>query len=338
MPKRSNDFQRLIAMLTQLSSGGAAVHESVEVLEIASGQRREVDVVALGEVAGHQTTVFIECRDWQRKQDVQWVEQARTKFDDLGANVKVLVSSSGFTKSALQKAAHYGIKTISPGEITDEFVGRLVNSVSEIQYHHWVTLTLKAEAVIARDGVTQQQELPGNVPVWLADGSQASLFVDLVQHVTSSHTRMHHDEWDEMFRTGAEKYGEGKVRFVATGDGPAPVFNGQKVYLKGISSQSGEEELFEIANVVVQFEAQRTVVDVAVTHGEYDGTYFSTGKSVVGQGNSLQLVCTENVDGEFDLMGRIDGTVESLGPLIGAAMGTKSEPPVEADESARIVD
>ncbi len=338
MPKRSNDFQRLIAMLTQLTSGGAAVHESVEVLEIASGQRREVDVVALGEVAGHQTTVFIECRDWQRKQDVQWVEQARTKFDDLGANVKVLVSSSGFTKSALQKAAHYGIKAITPGEITDEFVGRLVNSVSDIQYHHWVTLTLKAEAVITRDGVTQKQELPGNVPVWLADGSQASLFVDLVEHVTSSHTRMHNDVWDETFRTGVEKYGEGKVKFVATGDSPAPVFNGQKVYLKGISNKSGEEELFEIANVIVQFEAQRTVVDVALTHGEYDGTYFSTGKSGLDQGNPLQLVCTENIDGEFDLMGRIDGTVESLGPLIGSTMGTKSEPPPEAEESARIVE
>lgn len=338
MPKRSNDFQRLIAMLTQLSSGGAAVQESVEVLEIASGQRREVDVVALGEVAGHQTTVFIECRDWQRKQDVQWVEQARTKFDDLGANVKVLVSSSGFSKSALEKAARYGIKTITPGEITDEFVGRLVNSVSEIQYHHWVTLTLRAEVVITRDGVTQQQELPGNVPVWLADGSQASLLVDLVQQVTSSHTRMRGDEWDEMFRTGVEKYGEGKVKFVATGDGPNPVFDGQKVYLRGVSSQSGEEELFEIVNVIVEFEAQRTVVDVAVTHGEYDGTYFSTGKSGVGEGNSLQLVYTENVDGEFDLMGRIDGTVESLGPLIGATIGTKSEPLVEAEESARIVE
>jgi hypothetical protein len=338
MPKRSNDFQRLIAMLTQLSSGGAAVHESVEVLEIASGQRREVDVVALGDVAGHQTTVFIECRDWQRKQDVQWVEQARTKFDDLGANVKVLVSSSGFTKSALEKAARYGIKTITPGEITDEFVGRLVNSVSEIQYHHWVTLTLRAEVVITRDGVTQQQELPGNVPIWLADGSQASLLVDLVQQVTSAHTRTHGDEWDEMFRTGVEKYGEGKVKFIASGDGPDPVFNGQKVYLKGISSQSGEEELFEIVNVIVEFEAQRTVVDVAVTHGEYDGTYFSTGKSGVGEGNSLQIVCTENVDGGFDLMGRIDGTVESLGPLIGATMGAKSQPPVEAKESARIVE
>lgn len=42
MPKRSNEFQRLVAMLTMLKSGGATVHESVEVMEIASQERREV--------------------------------------------------------------------------------------------------------------------------------------------------------------------------------------------------------------------------------------------------------------------------------------------------------
>ena len=83
MPKRSNEFQRLVAMLTMLKSDGATVHESVEVMEIVSKERREVDVVAFGKVAGHQSAVFIECRDWKRPQDVQWVEQARTKFDDL---------------------------------------------------------------------------------------------------------------------------------------------------------------------------------------------------------------------------------------------------------------
>jgi hypothetical protein len=116
-------------MLTMLKSDGATVHESVEVMEIASQERREVDVVAFGKVAGHLSAVFIECRDWKRPQDVQWVEQARTKFDDLGANVKILVSSSGFTKTALTKAARYGIKTIATGEVTPEFVGKKSSTV-----------------------------------------------------------------------------------------------------------------------------------------------------------------------------------------------------------------
>lgn len=70
MLKRSNEFQRLVAMLTMLKSDGMIVHESVEVMEIASQERREVDVVAFGKVAGHQSAVFIECRGCKRPQDV----------------------------------------------------------------------------------------------------------------------------------------------------------------------------------------------------------------------------------------------------------------------------
>ncbi|MGV7671479.1 restriction endonuclease [Mycobacterium kansasii] len=134
---------------------------------------------------------FIECRDWKRPQNVQWVEQARTKFDDLGANVKILVSSSGFTKTALAKAARLGIKTITTGEVTPEFVGKVVNSADSAEYWHWVTLVQQAIVVITRDGLTQQQELPGNVPVLYPDGSEASMFEDLVNHVMRQHTWAH---------------------------------------------------------------------------------------------------------------------------------------------------
>jgi len=142
-------------------------------MEIASKASREVDVVAVGKVAGHQSIVCIECRDWKRPQDAQWVEQARTKFDDLGANVRVLVSSSGFTKLALEKAARHNIKTIRPGEVTAEFVGKGVNSADRAEYWHWVNLPQKAEVVITREGVTQQQELPGNVPVFHATAQRS---------------------------------------------------------------------------------------------------------------------------------------------------------------------
>jgi hypothetical protein len=252
-----------------------------------------------------------------RPQDVQWVEQARTKFDDLGANVKILVSSSGFTKTAQTKAARYGIKTITTGEVTPEFVGKVINSADSAEYWHWVTLVQKAIVVITRDGVTQQQELPGNVPVLFADSSEVSMFEDLVNHVTRQQTWAH-DQWQEAVRKGEEMYGKGKVKYVATADGPEPRSNGQKVYVKGISSATGQEELFEIANVIVTFEAKWMVADVSLTHGEYEGTYFSTGTAPLGEGNTVQLVYTETPEGEFDLIGRLDGTLDTLGIQIPA--------------------
>ncbi|WP_052540823.1 restriction endonuclease [Mycobacteroides abscessus] len=306
-------------MLTALTSEGATVRESVELMDAAANEPREVDIVAVGAVAGHQTIVCIECRDWQRRQDVLWVEQANTKFNDLGANVRVLVSSSGFTKGALEKAARYHIKTITPGEITTEFVGQIVNSANRAEYSHWVTLVQKAEVVIAHNGMTQRQEMPGNLPLFLADGSENSMLVDLVNHVMKVHTRAHDNEWDEIFHKGEELYGKGKAKYVATGEYPEPKFNGQNLYAKGTSHETGEEELFEIANVIVTFEAERTVADVSLTHGEYDGTYYSTGSAPLGDGNTVQLVYTETTDGKFDVMGRLDGTLASLGLLMPAA-------------------
>lgn len=311
MPKRSNTFQRLVLMLTMLNSGGAQVDESVELLELGSGQPREVDVAAVGNVAGHRSIVCIECRDWGRPQDVLWVEQAHSKFADLGANVKILVSSSGFTKNALAKAAAYGIKTITPGEVTAEFVGQIVNNAHRTEYTHWVTRVRKAEVVIARDGVTQTQELPGNVPIFQADGSTTSMLEDLVNHIVQSHTQAQ-DKWTEAICKAQEPHGDGPVKFVATGDGPNPRFAGQAVYAKAISNATGHEELFEVVNVIVTFEAQRTIADVPLTHGEYDGTYYSTGSAALGADATVQVVYTEATDGQLNAIARLDGPLDTL--------------------------
>lgn len=296
----------MVAMLTALSNDGATVQESVELMELNSGERREVDVVAVGQVAGHQTIVCIECRDWKRPQDVTWVEQAHAKFAELGANVKVLVSSSGFTQKALDKAVRFGIKTITPGLADpEEFVGQIVNRAANARFWYWVTLVKKAEVVITRNGFAQQQELPGNVPTHLADGTQVGILADLAHHVERHHTRSHHDEWEEARRVGDEKFG-GRVKYVATADFPEPTFKGQKLYVKGISHETGEEELFEIANVIVEFEAEWTVTEVPLTHGEFDSSYYATGTAPIGDADAVQLVVRETPEGQFDVMGRLD--------------------------------
>ena len=45
------------------------------------------------------------------------------------------------------------------------------------------------------------------VPVFRADGSEISMFEDLVNHVMQSHTRAH-DQWEGVFRKGEELYGK----------------------------------------------------------------------------------------------------------------------------------
>lgn len=175
-----------------------------------------------------------------------------------------------------------------------------------------MTLVQKAEVVVTRDGVTQRQELPGNLPVFYADGSDVSILEVLVNHIVREQTH-NHGQWEELLHRKKELYGERDVRYIATAHGPSPRSNGQKVYIKGISHSTGQEELFEIADVAVTFEAKWSVADVPLTHGEYDGTYFSTGSAALGDANTVQLVYTETPEGELDVAGRLDGTVASLG-------------------------
>ncbi len=114
MPKRTNDFQKLIRMLTQLLGDGAVVEESKMLIDLVSGEECEVDIYAEGTLAGHTVNISIECRDHARKQGKGWVDEMHSKHERLPTNLLILVSSSGFYDTAIAKADSYGIKTITP--------------------------------------------------------------------------------------------------------------------------------------------------------------------------------------------------------------------------------
>jgi ethanolamine ammonia-lyase small subunit len=57
----------------------------------------------------HELVIALECRDLSRKIDVGAVEAFRSKCEHTGINSGIIVSARGFSKSAIQKATHYGI-------------------------------------------------------------------------------------------------------------------------------------------------------------------------------------------------------------------------------------
>jgi hypothetical protein len=54
MPKRTNDFQKLIMMLTQFLGDNAVVEESKMLTDLMSGEQREVDIYAEGTLAANR--------------------------------------------------------------------------------------------------------------------------------------------------------------------------------------------------------------------------------------------------------------------------------------------
>src|SRR4051794_9466219 len=110
MPKRTNDFQRLIYLVRVNLADGATVTQSKMMRDRSTKRWREVDVCIEGHVGSHPVTVSVECRDHRRVADVTWVDAMKAKHDRLDTNALVLASSSGFTPEARDVAKSYGIE------------------------------------------------------------------------------------------------------------------------------------------------------------------------------------------------------------------------------------
>lgn len=120
MPVRSNEFQKLITLVTRQLAGHASVEESALLTDVVTGKSREVDVLIKTLIAGHETRLCIECIDYKRKADVSWVDEMIQKHRSLPADKLILVSRSGFSDTALQKAQFYNITALTLEAATKE--------------------------------------------------------------------------------------------------------------------------------------------------------------------------------------------------------------------------
>src|SRR5204862_4038233 len=102
MPRRTNEFQRLIAVIQSHLDPGATVEESVLLEDRITATKREVDVCVRGKLAKQPVTISIECWDRGRTADVTWVDEMHCKHSRLPTNLLILVSHSGFTGEAIR--------------------------------------------------------------------------------------------------------------------------------------------------------------------------------------------------------------------------------------------
>jgi hypothetical protein len=105
-------FEKLVAaMQAQLDQNSVVTHNEIIVDRL--GHRRQFDVVIRGKFAGQTMLGVIECKDLSRKVGNPEVDAFVTKARDVNANVKILMSKSGFAKPALEKCRDYGIQALS---------------------------------------------------------------------------------------------------------------------------------------------------------------------------------------------------------------------------------
>ena len=188
MPRRSNEFQRLIFLVKQQVAAHCTVIESKMLLDRLSNSLREVDICIERSVADHLVTVCIECRDHKRKADVKWVEEMKTKHERLPTNALVLVSRSGFTREAQRVAAIYNIETLRFDEVTADSVGRLFGELSSIWSKVvFITPTKVVITVSATDQLPAESIIASpDTALYNSDGIECGAVLSLVQFFLNS--------------------------------------------------------------------------------------------------------------------------------------------------------
>ncbi|MFC9472255.1 restriction endonuclease [Nocardia sp. NPDC056952] len=134
MPKRTNLFQTVVAVIHQHLADGAPIEEPAMLTNRLTGKEREVDVVLRSKAAGHEFVIGIEATSRRRGPvSAQWVESMIGKHNNLPTDKVILVSESGFTDQARDLALREYMVPISPQTLGDgdpEY--RIVNSVRSL--------------------------------------------------------------------------------------------------------------------------------------------------------------------------------------------------------------
>lgn len=125
MPQKlGKEFEQAVAKVQSMFDSVSEITTNEKLVD-RLGQSREFDVVVRTRSSGFDLLGVIECKDLKRKVDIQVVDAFQSKASDALAHFKVIVSKSGFTKNAIERARFHGIGTLSllPGDADDFDIG-----------------------------------------------------------------------------------------------------------------------------------------------------------------------------------------------------------------------
>ncbi len=297
MPKRSNDFQRLVYLIRVNLAEGAKVTESKMMLDRLTKRFREVDVVIEGKVGNHPVTVCDECRDHKRVADVTWVDMMKSKHDRLDTNALVLASRSGFTPEARNVASTFGIEVFTLEDVESADIPRMLSSESSLLLKSVTISTQKVNVKVAKFGELSEENIattPDNL-IHLEDGLELCQIRDLVDRLLKgNHAR------DYLLKESKEDH----VWFEFIWEPPSD-HEGKPLYMKKIDP----EVLRPIESIKVIGPCKIEIGKFGMRHGRIGNINVTWGKSVVA-GRDAMAVTTQSTNGMTKLSINFVGTVE----------------------------
>jgi hypothetical protein len=296
MPKRSNDYQRLVYLVKSHVSVGATVTESKFLKDLVSGEDREVDIVIEANVGGHPMVLSIECIDRSRRAGKSWVEEMHSKHERLPTSKLVLASRAGFFEPALRKAASWGHETLSFANVSERMLGSFLAGFTDV-HTTMVSLT------------------PGTTEIEVAD-SYGNLFITEIDSKT-----IIFDEAGKPLST----IGNAVELIFNSNSSAAPILDSatpESKYFKVVSDYSGQRlcvrhgstgQVFELRKIVVIGGVEQDSAHFPVEHVEVGDVEALWGKSSFLSGDATVIMTHQNGIPKISLDVRYSKSKESKG-------------------------
>lgn len=267
---------------------------------IIGGGEREVDICVRGTVGGRPIVVCVECKDEKRRQGIQWIDRMHGTHKTLETNRLVLVSHSGFTKQARNKARAFGIDLLSLVDVDDDSPERLFPDVQSLWAKTWTLNIDRVSIVVDRVGDIPRHQVRAfqDNEIFFDDGSTLGTAKQVA---------------DALIRSGPinQKLGsEGRNdhTFAVVG-WRQPMILGRRLCLKQVESQT----LLPILDFQVKAKCTITVDEFPLRHGLYGEIRVAWGEGTI-DGKDAILFATLATQGKLTLSLKTGSASAALGP------------------------
>lgn len=295
MPRRSNLFQDVVAIIHSHMAEGATVEESAMLMNRATGRKQEVDVVITTGAAGHPVVIGVEASSTKRPASVEWVQRMVGKHGDLPTDKLVLVSESGFRPAALKYAEAKGVLAIAPADLAaDDPPREIVNLLRSIWPKVLSLTPERGKVAVLPPGAEGAGwfHAPPDLDVFLDDGSEVGALMDVARALINANF----PKVAEQIELGQIENDLSTAFVLEVGPGWRVKVDGEERRLCARYIEGNDVELHTIDRLQITGKAEIKVSEISLTHRRLGEVTYAYGEGSVGGQDALFLV-TENKEG-----------------------------------------
>ena len=309
MPKRSNLFQDVVAIIYRHMAADATVEDPGLLRNRVTGGEREVDVVIRSRVATHEVVVAVEATAIGRRADAGWVEKMLGKHQELPIDKLVLVSEAGFSKQARRLAESAGAVPLAPVDLAEgDPAYTIVNQLKSI-WPKTVAFTPQRARVWVRrpNGRVVWFKAPADLWIYLNDGQELGTLHECVMaHINKAWPKIMED-------IDLANIAEDRDEFFTLVVRPWRVHVEDREVMLCARDETATTgpELHPIEKVEVVGRAVIEVREVELIHRRLGEIRYAYGESELGQKPALFVVSEDETGGQLTIRLRDAATSSS---------------------------